>query len=126
MADVGERRKLTYKEGQTLITARLLANFQRFLVSGEGFEDFEKQKRSNFVPSWGHILEKSPFVLKFDQKYWVSSPVLITKWRTAFYCHREEYCSNCGEKVQKSLSTRTHVCPHCGFIKDRDINAAIN
>lgn len=35
-------------------------------------------------------------------------------------------CSNCGEKVQKSLSTRTHVCPHCGFIKDRDINAAIN
>jgi putative transposase len=35
-------------------------------------------------------------------------------------------CSNCGEKVQKSLSTRTHVCPDCGFIEDRDINAAIN
>lgn len=24
-------------------------------------------------------------------------------------------CSNCGEKVQKSLSTRTHVCPYCGY-----------
>jgi putative transposase len=35
-------------------------------------------------------------------------------------------CSNCGQKVKKSLSTRTHVCPHCGFIEDRDINAAIN
>lgn len=35
-------------------------------------------------------------------------------------------CSNCGNKVQKSLSTRTHVCPHCGFVCDRDINAAIN
>ncbi|BAY65093.1 transposase, IS605 OrfB family protein [Calothrix brevissima NIES-22] len=35
-------------------------------------------------------------------------------------------CANCGEKVQKSLSTRTHVCPHCGFHQDRDINAAIN
>ena len=35
-------------------------------------------------------------------------------------------CSNCGEKVQKSLSTRTHVCPHCGFAEDRDVNAAIN
>jgi putative transposase len=35
-------------------------------------------------------------------------------------------CSKCGEKVQKSLSTRTHICPHCGFIEDRDINAAIN
>ncbi|HEY9799224.1 MAG TPA: transposase [Leptolyngbyaceae cyanobacterium] len=35
-------------------------------------------------------------------------------------------CSNCGEKVQKSLSTRTHVCPHCGYVEDRDVNAAIN
>jgi putative transposase len=35
-------------------------------------------------------------------------------------------CSNCGEKVKKSLSTRTHVCPHCGYTEDRDVNAAIN
>ncbi|WP_228059526.1 transposase [Plectonema radiosum] len=35
-------------------------------------------------------------------------------------------CSNCGEKVQKSLSTRTHICNYCGYIEDRDINAAIN
>ena len=35
-------------------------------------------------------------------------------------------CSSCGKKVKKSLSTRTHVCPHCGFTEDRDVNAAIN
>ncbi|MGB3403231.1 MAG: transposase [Microcoleaceae cyanobacterium] len=35
-------------------------------------------------------------------------------------------CSNCGEKVQKSLSTRTHVCPHCNYVEDRDVNAARN
>jgi len=35
-------------------------------------------------------------------------------------------CSSCGKKVQKSLSTRTHNCSYCGFIEDRDINAAIN
>jgi putative transposase len=35
-------------------------------------------------------------------------------------------CSSCGKKVKKSLSTRTHVCPHCGFVADRDVNAAIN
>ncbi|MDJ0619379.1 MAG: transposase [Calothrix sp. MO_192.B10] len=35
-------------------------------------------------------------------------------------------CSNCGEKVQKSLSTRTHICIECGFVEDRDVNAAIN
>ena len=35
-------------------------------------------------------------------------------------------CSNCGQKVQKSLSTRTHVCPHCGYTDCRDRNAALN
>jgi len=35
-------------------------------------------------------------------------------------------CSRCGEYVQKSLSVRTHICPSCGFVADRDVNAAIN
>ncbi len=35
-------------------------------------------------------------------------------------------CSNCGKIVKKSLSTRTHVCPHCGHTQDRDHNAARN
>jgi putative transposase len=35
-------------------------------------------------------------------------------------------CSNCGHEVKKALSTRTHKCPHCGYIDDRDTNAAIN
>jgi putative transposase len=34
--------------------------------------------------------------------------------------------SNCGEGVSKSLSTRTHKCPDCGHVQDRDWNAAIN
>ncbi|MFN7511523.1 zinc ribbon domain-containing protein, partial [Microcystis sp.] len=34
-------------------------------------------------------------------------------------------CSNCGETVKKSLSTRTHQCK-CGCVLDRDENAAIN
>ncbi|MGC9526732.1 MAG: zinc ribbon domain-containing protein [Limnospira sp.] len=28
--------------------------------------------------------------------------------------------------MQKSLSTRTHICPHCGYVEDRDVNAARN
>ena len=35
-------------------------------------------------------------------------------------------CSGCGERVQKSLSIRTHVCPSCGLMLDRDENAARN
>ncbi len=35
-------------------------------------------------------------------------------------------CSGCGKRVYKSLSVRTHVCPHCGLVMDRDQNAAKN
>ncbi|MEQ8757902.1 MAG: transposase [Coleofasciculus sp. G1-WW12-02] len=40
--------------------------------------------------------------------------------------YTSQNCSNCGEKVYKSLSMRTHCCPHCKFVIDRDWNAAIN
>jgi len=35
-------------------------------------------------------------------------------------------CSGCKERVQKTLSTRTHLCPKCGLVLDRDENAALN
>ena len=35
-------------------------------------------------------------------------------------------CHQCGEIVQKSLSVRTHICPFCGYVADRDVNAAKN
>lgn len=33
-------------------------------------------------------------------------------------------CINCGARVQKSLSTRTHSCLHCSHVEQRDVNAA--
>ncbi len=32
----------------------------------------------------------------------------------------------CPERVKKALSVRTHVCPRCGLVLDRDANAALN
>ena len=37
-----------------------------------------------------------------------------------------QICSGCGHKVEKSLSVRTHRCPFCGLVLDRDHNAALN
>ena len=37
-----------------------------------------------------------------------------------------QQCSGCGSMVKKALSTRTHVCPSCGLVLDRDHNAALN
>lgn len=39
--------------------------------------------------------------------------------------YTSQNCSNCGQRVKKSLSVRTHVCK-CGSVLDRDENAAIN
>jgi putative transposase len=39
--------------------------------------------------------------------------------------YTSQECSSCGTVVKKSLSMRTHVC-QCGFVLDRDWNAAIN
>lgn len=39
--------------------------------------------------------------------------------------YSSQECSSCGESVEKTLSTRTHVCK-CGCVLDRDENAARN
>jgi putative transposase len=59
--------------------------------------------------------------------------ILSDKAERAGHCVRRvnprftsQKCHNCGEIVQKSLSVRTHSCPFCGYVADRDVNAAQN
>jgi len=40
--------------------------------------------------------------------------------------YTSQMCSACGEIVEKDLSARMHECPYCGFVLDRDVNAARN
>ena len=40
--------------------------------------------------------------------------------------YTSQKCSRCGEYVQKSLSVRTHTCRSCGYVANRDVNAALN
>jgi putative transposase len=35
-------------------------------------------------------------------------------------------CSQCHARVHKELTDRIHHCPQCGYVQDRDINAAEN
>jgi putative transposase len=46
--------------------------------------------------------------------------IAVTPYNTS------QRCSGCGELVPKDLDTRIHVCPHCGLVLDRDVNAARN
>jgi putative transposase len=40
--------------------------------------------------------------------------------------HTSQRCFECGEIARKSLSVRTHLCESCGYVADRDLNAAQN
>ena len=35
-------------------------------------------------------------------------------------------CSGCGKLVPKTLADRIHICPFCGLVMDRDLNASVN
>lgn len=48
---------------------------------------------------------------------------LIVKVNPAY---TSQDCSGCGNRVKKSLSTRTHICCECGLVLNRDHNASIN
>ena len=37
-----------------------------------------------------------------------------------------QMCSGCRNIVHKELSDRVHICPICGLIMDRDLNASVN
>lgn len=43
----------------------------------------------------------------------------------AFY-PSSQICSKCGSRQKISLSVRIYKCPNCGYVEDRDINAALN
>jgi putative transposase len=40
--------------------------------------------------------------------------------------YTSQNCSGCGQRVPKTLKERVHVCPCCGLVLDRDVNAARN
>ena len=58
--------------------------------------------------------------LDYYGKIWDKVVVAVTPAYTS------QDCSNCGHRVKKSLSTRTHSCYNCGVEICRDTNAAIN
>ncbi len=58
--------------------------------------------------------------LDYYGKIWDKAVVAVNP------AHTSQDCSNCGHRVKKSLSTRTHSCPNCKIEICRDTNAALN
>src|SRR6266705_2336424 len=103
--DVGLKSFLTDSEGNTVANPRhyhkaekRLKRLQRRLS--------KKQKKSANRKKARKALDKQH--LKVEPHYTSQS------------------CSECGTRVKKALSVRTHICHGCGVALDRDHNAALN
>ncbi len=66
--------------------------------------------------SWNIFTNMLSYKLRILGRHFIQVPPHYTSQK----------CSQCGAIVPKSLSIRTHICPECGFVGDRDWNASKN
>jgi putative transposase len=67
---------------------------------------------------WGELRRQ----LGYKATLYASTVVVADRWFPS-----SKRCSNCGHVVDHlDLSVRTFICPACGFVCDRDHNAALN
>jgi putative transposase len=97
------------------------------LVSSHDLIAYENLKIQNMVrnrhlaksihdASWGKFLQLVNYYGTVHEIPVIAVPPQFTS----------QDCSGCGTRVKKSLSVRTHICPTCGLVLDRDENAALN
>ena len=106
--------------------------------------DFHFKTAKQYTESYQHLAVEDLALPNMVKNHHLAKSILDASWG-AFLAILEEkaeraghqvirvnprftsqQCSTCGEIVQKSLSVRTHICPFCGYVADRDVNAAKN
>src|SRR6266699_1015627 len=124
------------KARQQLARAHLKVQRQR--------EDFARKTASTLVSSHDLIAYEDLQIRNMVRNHHLAKSIHDAGWGT-FICWVKAYgqmhnvpilavaphftsqeCSACSALVKKSLSMRTHICPSCGVILDRDHNAARN
>jgi len=109
-----QRRGFAYK------TARSIVNrYERVYVEDLKIANMMKNRslsKSIGDAGWGNLRNALTYMAELSEGV------------TAFVNPRgtSQTCSGCGETVPKPLSERTHRCPVCGLVLDRDVNAARN
>ena len=101
------------------LTTRLLRENQTVVV-----EDLNVKAMTKL---WGRAISDVSFA-EFRRQLTYKSPlfgrelVITDRWFAS-----SKMCSDCGAvRKELKLSDREHVCPSCGSVKDRDLNAALN
>ncbi|WP_365673743.1 transposase [Okeania sp. SIO3I5] len=109
-----QREDFHYKTAHKLVKEYDLIAVENLNIKGLARNN--KLSKSIYDVAWGTFLEKLNTVA-------VKRGVHVVKVNPH---NTSQNCSNCGHKVPKTLSVRTHSCPKCGTVLDRDENAARN
>ncbi|MCY9588637.1 transposase [Paenibacillus chitinolyticus] len=99
----------------------------RKLVNQYGYIAFEKLTKIKMLKN--HNLAKSIADASWNQLVQFTTYKAESAGRVVVQVdprNTSQECNNCGQIIKKSLSVRIHNCSHCGYVEDRDINAAKN
>ncbi len=109
-----QREDFARKQASTLITSSDLIAYENLQIAN--LVKNHRLAKSIHDASWGRFLW---WVNYYGDMHEVPVIAVAPHFTT-------QECSGCGKRVYKSLRVRTHVCPHCGLVIDRDHNAALN
>lgn len=111
-----QRKDFLHKESTkiaNLYDVVCVENLNMKNMSNKGF----KNGKATMDNGYGMFLNFLEYKLKDRGKYFIK----VDKWYPS-----SQMCSKCGYKQKMSLDVRTYLCPECGSVIDRDVNAAIN
>jgi putative transposase len=109
-----QREDFARKTASTLISSHDLIAYEHLRIAN--LVRNRKLAKSISDASWGRFLSWLTY-------YGLIHAIPVIAVEPAF---TSQDCSACGTRVKKSLSVRTHICPGCGLVLDRDHNAALN
>ena len=109
-----QRRDFAYK------TARSIVNkYEKVVVEDLKIDNMRRNShlsKSISDAGWGILRNALTYMAKLSEGVIASVDSRNTS----------QLCSRCGMIVPKTLGVRVHMCPYCGLVLDRDVNAARN
>jgi len=91
--------------------------------------EYSIRKFGDIVEENGRTIRENHMDIPHNLKVGQLVEVKHDAWHNNGACekiHARLWIVEYSKKVKKTLADRTHNCPHCGLVMDRDLNAAKN